>query len=206
MDAARQLLVDVLVDKTLALCHTGIDIGRQHVSTQRAVVFHEVLVLIPVHHFLDKGTAGFCTHHSCLNLDALYKNVSCTVSVSVQILHGATFLYLYGVILHAGEERVVEEVVELLQQHHVGVQIDATLRIEGIHADIVGCKSPFAGFKGLLDVGHGIDIEVMGVPTDDVIVWVSLVPRVHAFPDFLRKGLVAQPAVMYLLWNHLMGY
>ena len=98
---------------------------------------------------------------------------------------------------------MVEQVVEGLQHQHIGVKIDATLMVEGVHAYVVGGEGPLALADGLAHiVGSPLDIKVLGVPQLYLVVGHHPTPCLHAPFNLGWVRVAAHPAEMYLLRYH----
>ena len=99
------------------------------------------------------------------------------------------------------EVRAVQQVIEGLQHLHVTIEVDATIVVECVEADVIGSKGPFLNCAGLLHPKYRVNVKVALVPKHELVIREFFLPALHTALDQFRVRVAAQPAVMDYLGN-----
>ena len=157
-----QILIGIHITEAIFLRDPCVNQRREHIRRQR---IREGFRLIPIENLLHEGTTRLRTHYSRLDLHAGDILLPLACSIGCDGMDRSGLLQLTGMMLHAGDKLIIQEIVKPFQDLHVGIQIKATLRIKGIHPDIIGGERPFACLHCIShELGSRSEVEVLQAP------------------------------------------
>lgn len=152
---------------------------RSHIET--SIRFYERPCFIEFHAFSDDRVSGLGSDNSRLK---------------------PIFFLFSWTILHSSEKFQLVQFIKPLEHHHIAVQIDTTVMVERIKAQVIRNESIFLISQSFFNVLNAVKIERGGIPKFYLIIWETLFPSLDTI---FYKGWVFitwKPTEMYDFGYH----